>query len=191
MKTKKNITLIIGIIFFFSTVNITEALPLDCLGSNTVLVERIYYSSIELDSNNANDEKVEWGKDVNGLQIRIACSAKDCIFDSNQIPVFWLDISNTSNEICFCANLEQFCEVEIDGKWYRWKGVFEADVASAGLGPKEVRYNFLTIILDQNWIPKESAALSLRTHTIRVKYSTYLERNKIEVFSNLLKFKII
>jgi len=149
------------------------------------------------------DKEVDWSNEVNGLQIRIKASIKrgDSIFVSDKIPAFKIDLLNTGDKTFACAALEQFCEVEVDGKWYKWAGPVLVDISCTGLGPKKVQYDFLEIKLTENWVLKESSGekdksqiipLSLGAHTIRVKYKTYIhEGTEIEAISNSLKFKII
>lgn len=149
------------------------------------------------------DKEVDWSNEVNGLQIRVKASTNrgDSVFLSDKIPAFKIDLLNTSDKTFACAALEQFCEVEVDGKWYKWAGPTLDDIFCAGFGPKKVQYDFLEIKLTENWVLKESSGdkgksqiipLSLGTHTIRVKYkTTYTHGEEIEAISNSLKFKII
>ncbi|MBN2454992.1 MAG: hypothetical protein JXB29_00405 [Sedimentisphaerales bacterium] len=143
-----------------------------------------------------------WGDEVNGLQIRINSSRRSRKFTSDNIPVFTMDLLNTSDKTLGCVALEQFCEVEVDGKWYKWNGPTSIDISFAGFQPKTVKYDFLKIKLDENWVLKEplmqkdkrqNINLSLGTHNIRVKYKTMHTRDcpAIEAISNSLKFQII
>jgi hypothetical protein len=149
------------------------------------------------------DTEAEWGDEVNGFQIRIKERGRgERIFYSDKVPTFKMDLLNTSDKTFACASLEQFCEVEGDGKWYKWAGPEVVDIFSAGFGPKKVQYDFLEIKLTENWVLKESSpqenksqplSLSLGNHIVRVKYKTMYtpEGPETEAVSNSLKFKII
>lgn len=151
---------------------------------------------------NFYETATDWGKDANGIQIRINGVRGRRIFDSNSPPAFKMDILNTSDKTFFCAALEQFCEVEVDGKWYKWNGPEAIDLSFAGFGPKKVQYDFLEIKLTENWVLKESFGekdkktiipLSLGSHIIHVKFKTINtpESPEMKVVSNSLKFEII
>lgn len=144
-----------------------------------------------------------WSEEVNGLQIRIKAGTLRGwqIFDSNKVPSFKMDLLNTSDKTLSCIALEQFCELEIDGTWYKWTGPIAVDILSAGFKSKTVQYDFLEIKLSENWAKKETSpknkgqtiSLSPGAHTVRVKYKT-MDSPKapaIEVVSNPLKFKIL
>ena len=148
------------------------------------------------------DTEAEWGDEVNGLQIRIRTASNRRIFRSDKTPIFRMDLLNTGDKTFACASLEQFCEVEVDGKWYKWNGPKAVDILSAVFGPKEVQYDFFEIKLTENWASKGFSSqgnkshvfsLSLGTHIIRVKYRTMYtpEGSETEAVSNSLKFKII
>ena len=148
------------------------------------------------------DAEVVWGEEVNGLQIRIDGDSGRRAFYLDKTPVLKIDLLNTGSKSLSCAALEQFCEVEIDGKWYKWNGPIVADISTGGFAPKTVQYNFLRIKLPDNWVSKEFSPqkntnqplnLSLGFHIIRVKFKTMAipESPATEVISNSLKFLII
>jgi hypothetical protein len=143
-----------------------------------------------------------WGDDVNGFQIRVKGVRGGRIFDSDKVPAFKMDLLNTGDNTFSCATLEQFCEVEVDGKWYKWNGPQAGDITSIKLSPKRVYYDFFEIKLAENWVLKEFSGekdksrlipLSLGTHVVRVKYKTMAmpESPPTEAVSNSLKFQII
>ncbi len=151
---------------------------------------------------NYYDKIFEWGEEVNGLQIRLNASTNrgQRIFISDKIRAFKMDLLNTGEKAFSCAPLEQFCEIEIDGKWYKWNGPAATDQPAVELKPKNVLYDFFEIKLTENWILKESKedkgqtiSLSLGKHIIRVRYKTMSlpEYPATEVISNTLKFEII
>ncbi|MGA2322720.1 MAG: hypothetical protein ABSG22_02625 [Sedimentisphaerales bacterium] len=147
---------------------------------------------------NDYDAQAEWGEEVNGLQIRIDGDSGRRAFYLDKTPVFKIDLLNTGSKSLFCAALEQFCEVEIDGKWYKWNGPIAVDISTGRFNPRTVQYNFLRIKLPDNWASKEDNKnqllnLSLGFHIIRVKYKTMYNREsqETEVISNSLKFQII
>lgn len=142
--------------------------------------------------------QAEWGAEVNGLQIRIDGDSGRRAFYLDKTPIFKIDLLNTGSKSLSCAALEQFCEVEIEGKWYKWNGPMAVDISTGGFAPRTVQYNFLKIKLPDNWVSKEDNKnqplnLSLGFHVIRVKYKTMSNREsqEIEVVSNSLKFQII
>ena len=146
--------------------------------------------------------EAEWGEEVNGFQIRIDGDSGRRAFYFDKTPTFKIDLLNTSDKTFSCASLEQFCEVEIDGKWYKWDGPQAFDIVSAIFGSKTVQYDFLRIKLTDNWISKgfspqdnknQPLHLSLGSHIIRVKYKTMPMRESpaTEAISNSLKFQII
>jgi len=148
------------------------------------------------------DTEAEWGEEVSGFQIRIEGNSGRRAFYSDKIPTFKMDLLNTSDKTFACASLEQFCEVEVDGKWYKWNGPKAVDISFAGFGPKKVQYDFLEIKLAENWGLKEPLTqedksqtihLSLGTHIIQVKYKTMTQTDcpAVEAVSNSLKFQII
>jgi hypothetical protein len=148
------------------------------------------------------DTEVEWGEEVNGFQIRIDGDSGRRAFYLDKTPTFKLDLLNTSDKTFSCASLEQFCEVEVDGKWYKWNSLQAVDILSAIFGPKTVQYDFLRIKLAENWVLKgfslqdnksQPLNLSLGFHIIRVKYKTMPMRESpaTEAISNSLKFQII
>ena len=119
-------------------------------------------------------------------------------FYLDKTPTFKIALLNTSDKPLSCVPLEQFCEVEIDGKWYKWNGPIVADISTGGFAPRTVQYNFLRIKLPDNWVSKgdnknQPLNLSLGYHVIRVKYKTMSNREsqETEVISNSLKFQII
>lgn len=143
-------------------------------------------------------DAAEWGEEVNGLQIRIDGDLGRRAFYLDKTPIFKIDLLNTGSESLSCAALEQFCEVEIDGKWYKWNGPQVVDILSVGFAPKTVQYDFLRIKFPDNWVSKgdnksQPLNLSLGFHIIRVKYETMAmpESPATEVVSNSLKFQII
>jgi len=151
---------------------------------------------------NYYDKDAEWGEELNGFQIRLKASTNrgDRIFFSDKICAFKMDLLNTGEKTFNCAPLEQFCEVEIDGKWYKWNGTAAVDILAIELKPKNVHYDFFEIKLTENWILKESkedksqtVSLSLGEHIIRVKYKTMSlpEYPETETISNSLKFKML
>lgn len=93
------------------------------------------------------DTEAEWGEEVNGFQIRIEGDSGRRAFYSDKTPTFKLDLLNTGDKTFSCAPLEQFCEVEVDGKWYKWNGPQAVDILSFGLSPKTVQYDFFKIKL--------------------------------------------
>jgi hypothetical protein len=148
------------------------------------------------------DAQAEWGEEVNGLQIRIDGDSGRRAFYLDKTPMFKIDLLNTGSKSLSCAALEQFCEVEIDGKWCKWNGPIVADISLGRFAPRTVQYNFLKIKLPDNWVSKEFSPqdnksqplnLSLGFHIIRVKYKTMFnsESQETEVISNSLKFQII
>ena len=145
------------------------------------------------------DTEAEWGEEVNGFQIR---SDGRRAFYSDKVPTFKIDLLNTGDKTFSCAPLEQFCEVEVDGKWYKWNGPLVADQLAEVIKPKNVDYEFFAIKLTENWGLKEPLTqedksqtihLSLETHIIRVKYKTMTQPDcpAVEAISNSLKFQII
>jgi hypothetical protein len=149
-----------------------------------------------------NDTEAEWGEGVSGFQIRIEGDSGRRAFYSDKVPAFKMDLLNTGDKTFTCAALEQFCEVEVDGKWCKWNGPMVAGRLAGVLKPKNVDYDFLVIELAENWGLKESLTqedksqaihLSLGTHIIRVKYKTMTQPDSpaVEAVSNSLKFKII
>jgi hypothetical protein len=167
-------------------------------------VERAMASPWWLQEKKEDDYNIEaeWGEEVNGLQIRIDGDSGKRAFYLDKTPIFKIDLLNTSGKSFSCAALEQFCEVEIDGKWYKWDGPKAADIFSAEFGPKTVQYDFLRIKLPDNWVSKEFSpqdnksqplGLSLGAYIVRVKYKTMPmpESPATEVVSNSLKFQII
>jgi hypothetical protein len=74
------------------------------------------------------DTEVEWGEEVNGFQIRIDGRRA---FYSDKVPTFKMDLLNTSDKTLGCVALEQFCEVEVDGKLYKWNGPIAVDISFA------------------------------------------------------------
>ncbi|MBM4103696.1 MAG: hypothetical protein FJ263_06525 [Planctomycetes bacterium] len=148
------------------------------------------------------DTEAEWGEEASGFQIRIEGDSGRRAFYSDKIPVFKIDLLNTGDKTFACAALEQFCEVGVDGKWYKWNGPAAADVLAGMLKPKNVNYDFLVIKLTENWGLKspstkedksQTIPLSLGTHSIRVKYKTMPRPDSpaAEAVSNSLKFQII
>jgi hypothetical protein len=147
--------------------------------------------------------EVEWGEEVSGFQIRIEGDSGRRAFYSDKVPTFKIDLLNTGDKTFACASLEQFCEVEVDGKWYKWNGPQAVDISlGGGFGPKRVQYDFLIIKLAENWGLKEPLTkedksqaihLSLGTHSIRAKYKTMPRPDSpaVEAVSNSLKFQII
>jgi hypothetical protein len=145
--------------------------------------------------------EAEWGEQVNGLQIRIDGISGRRTFYQDETPVFKLDLLNTGDKRISCVPMGQFCEVELDGKWYKWNGPKAEDIFSAGTGSKTVQYEFLKIELDNNWILKEPLsqgnksqipAFSSGYHAIGVKFKTMdaPESPSIEIISNTIKFQI-
>jgi hypothetical protein len=63
-----------------------------------------------------------WGLPVEGLQCRL--SANNRIWKTTDIPIFKIDLQNNGKRtFAFLpANKHQFCQIQVDGKWYRWAG---------------------------------------------------------------------
>jgi hypothetical protein len=138
-----------------------------------VLVSLVIVLAVPLgekkDPNSASSEKAEWGKPVEGVQVRLKAEKK--IWQNGETPRLQADILNQGTREWSVAQAQELCEVEVDSAWYRWGG--EIRVKSSALPPKR-QYNDIAIVLNSHWRRKDNdAELSLTKgpHKIRALFT--------------------
>jgi len=143
----------------------------------------------------SREDVVLWGEDVDGFQIRL--QTRKIVFRSNKTATVIVDLLNTGDNKFSCASLDQFFEIEVDGRWYKWGGPEAVDILAMHLSPKKIRYDFAEIKLTDQWLSKEKESiklnLSLGVHAIRVKYKTmsHPRVSTVQAVSNQIKIKIL
>jgi hypothetical protein len=144
-----------------------------------------------------------WGDCTDGLCIKI--KPKKGAFTTDKDVSVTVDLLNIGQQIYSYASPEQFFEVEVDGKWYDWKGPKASDILAGLTKPDIIRYEFATLVLTGQWHSIENdkpMALDEGTHYLRIRYQPMGIRLESEavlhkisptfwVTSNLQRFKII
>jgi hypothetical protein len=109
-----------------------------------------------------------WGEAVEGVQVGLRADKRGR--KAGESPIFDADVRNNGKlELTFTYPL-QGCEVEVDGRVYRWRG--EQRTALASFGPNR-EYRDLHIDLDSRWQDKETGRpveLPVGKHTVRVAF---------------------
>ena len=74
-----------------------------------------------------------WGKAVHGVQARLQTTKS--VWRSDETPRFLADVRNTGKLQLSVALAQQLCEIEIDGKTYRWAGTVRVWANPCARGP--------------------------------------------------------
>ena len=148
------------------------------------------------------DDADLWGEAADGLCMKIR--PKKLVFNTEETVTVIVDLLNIGENVFDCSSWEQFFEIEVDGRWYRWGGPEVFDILAFPLNPKKVNYEFAEIAMTEQWESKETAKplkLDVGHYSLRLRYKPmYVKMDKsdlkpvqaaIAVTSNLVKFKII
>ncbi len=109
-----------------------------------------------------------WGQAVDGLQSMLV--VKQVVWPVGKVPELTARIRNRGETEFQVAQAQQLCEIEVDGRWYRWIGDFR--IKSSWLSPNRT-YKGITFTLNKNWHDKETGqplTLSAGRHTVRVAF---------------------
>ncbi|MDM8007624.1 MAG: M56 family metallopeptidase [Phycisphaerae bacterium] len=111
----------------------------------------------------------DWGEAVEGLQCRLWAGPTHLRI--GQSPELATAIRNRGNRELSVARSQELCELQVDGRWYRWAD--EIDVRSSHFPPGG-EFGGISIFLGPQWQAKDDGAakLDLRPgrHTIRVAF---------------------
>jgi beta-lactamase regulating signal transducer with metallopeptidase domain len=111
----------------------------------------------------------DWGEAVEGLQCRLWAGRTHLRI--GQSPELATAIRNRGNRELSVARSQELCELQVDGRWYRWAD--EIDVRSSHFPPGG-EFGGISIFLGPQWQAKDDGAakLDLRPgrHTIRVAF---------------------
>ena len=139
-------------------------------------------AAVSLKGNNVDKEEVkkeesEWGDAVDGVQARLRTSKT--VWNDGQTPEFALDLRNRGRRTPSGCRGVQFCELELDGKWYEYR-TGDVDCHISMLPPgKQVDF-WASVSLAVPWTRKtpahkpgdkgEPLQVSAGKHTVRVAF---------------------
>jgi hypothetical protein len=112
-----------------------------------------------------------WGDCTDGLSIKI--KPKKAAVTTDEDVTVTLGLLNIGQRTYSCAFHEQFFEIEMDGKWYRWNGPQAIDILAAFAEPNTVQYESTTLELTDQWHSLEidkPLALEEGSHYLRLRY---------------------
>jgi hypothetical protein len=143
--------------------------------------------------NSAPSEKAEWGKPVEGVQVRLR--AMKTKWQSDERPELWADIRNDGKRELPVAATQNHCDLEMDGVWFRWaKG--KSDEASSTLSPDR-EYDSILVELGGDWRSidnNEGLKINEGKHKLRVAFVASPENNlttqPIRIISNSFEIEI-
>jgi RNA polymerase sigma factor (sigma-70 family) len=125
-----------------------------------------------------------WGAAVDGVQARLRPARTS--WDAGKAPEFSLDLRNQGKHGFSLGRLPQFCEIELDGKWYDYAGRIARDRVSSAIQPGEEVDDCVAVSLDGPWVLKrtgrkwdepigdkdERMQVPAGKHTVRVAFSS-------------------
>ena len=124
-----------------------------------------------------SDQLAAWSKPAKGLRLRLRPLKRQ--WPTGETPELRLDLWNVGTEDFACLCLQQQCEIEVDGRWYRWGGVFVTNGLSQLIRPGRCLEDAVTITLGTDWARADQPIISKPTgaqrlhlkpgpHTVRV-----------------------
>jgi len=134
-----------------------------------------------VDKEDVKKEEPEWGEAVDGVQARLRTSKT--AWNDGQTPEFALDLRNRGRRTPSGCRGVQFCELELDGKWYEYRtGNVDCKISMLPPG-KQIDY-WASVSLAVPWTRKtparkpgdpiddkgEALQVSAGKHTVRVAY---------------------
>jgi uncharacterized protein (TIGR03067 family) len=129
------------------------------------------------------DRELPWGVEVEGLQCRLR--ANKPVRNIGDIPAFKLEVRNLGKRDLEIHMAADACEVEFDGKWYRWQGPVSI---LSGRWPAGRRYDDfeIPVTLGERWTDKlgKPMAMGPGKHTVRVAYLSLDRERPVRVVSN-------
>jgi RNA polymerase sigma factor (sigma-70 family) len=122
-----------------------------------------------------------WGDVVEGVQARL--SPKKRQWKASEAPAFEFDLRNQGKKTFHGAVATAYCELQVDGKWYKYRGTFPG-ASLVPLKPGANAHRWLTVSLDSQWMEETAAKtkpdregepirLPPGKHTIRVAYRMF------------------
>ncbi len=90
------------------------------------------------------DDQAAWGKAVEGVQARLRTTKTT--WRADETPRFLADVRNSGKLSLTVAQAQQLCEIEVDGKTYRWVG--DLGLKSSAFQPGRV-YSDIPVALDR------------------------------------------
>ena len=112
--------------------------------------------------------EVPWGESVDGVQVRLRPDKVQ--WKAGETPSLRAEVRNDGKTTFFLAKLQELCEVEVDGTWYRWGGLI--DVQSGAFQPGQ-HWQDIPFTLVKAWArlkdkKHQPIQLTPGKHTIRV-----------------------
>jgi RNA polymerase sigma factor (sigma-70 family) len=125
-----------------------------------------------------------WGAAVDGVQARLRPTRTS--WDDGETPAFSLDLRNQGKHGFSLGRLPEFCEIELDGKWYVYAGRIARDRVSSSIQPGEEVDDCVAVSLAAPWVLKragrewgeligakdERLQVPTGKHTVRVAFSS-------------------
>jgi hypothetical protein len=111
--------------------------------------------------------KAEWGKDVTGVQCRLAPDQP--AWKQGEVPSFKAEVCNKGDREYVVWRAQEFFDIVLDGKILRWSG--DIDAKSSAFGPGR-RYKDIAISLVEEWKDENGKPPSLTPgkHKVRVRF---------------------
>jgi len=111
-------------------------------------------------------EQSTWGPAVEGVQVRLRAGQSKWI--QGIVPRLAADVRNAGKRDLWVARAQQLCELEVDGRWYRWAGGM--DVKGSGFLPGR-QYDDIPVSLVSDWASDgKPLILGPGKHSIRVAF---------------------
>ena len=111
----------------------------------------------------------KWGPAKEGVQVRLRLEQKQWALDAT--PKLLADVKNDGKRELHIVQAQQLCEIEVDGRWFRWVGPIHL---KSSWFPPGRQYNDIPVSLTRNWQTKAGdtpLALAEGRHTIRVAFT--------------------
>ncbi|MEM7315525.1 MAG: M56 family metallopeptidase, partial [Planctomycetota bacterium] len=143
----------------------------------------------------AREKSDGWGKQVEGIQVRLWTD--DIHWKEDETLVFKCEVRNRGERNWLVPRAQQLCEIEFDGKWYRWNAPYSLKMS---LLPPRKKYKDIRISLLDRWTSEDRSTLplTLGKHTIRVAFPARAPQPKspdaarpVRAISNAIEIEVV
>jgi hypothetical protein len=138
---------------------------------NVLVAEQVVVDGdgrVTAEGNASGGAEEGWGKAVEGVQCRLR--PVKTTWKAGEAPKLLADVRNRGERVFLVYRAQEMCELQVDGRWYRWAG--DISVKSSPFSPGR-EYTGIPITLAGSWARSGTAkspplALEPGRHTVRV-----------------------
>ena len=143
------------------------------------------------------DKGAGWGEPSEGVQARLR--TMKVIWGAKETPTFILDLRNQGERTPHAMPIPFKCEIEVDGTWYHYQGLYAIKIEDKALEPGKEAEDWVEVTPTNAWVvkPAEPAAgpyppltLAPGKHTIRLVFPFTEESPAIRPVSGSVEIEV-